>query len=290
MIRTVSKEGTQAAERDRIFSQELVMAFLDHIPLMVIGPPVIAVLAYLVLVGLAPGAYTSTSILRLDRATARVMQGVMTSPIIADRVLSRYSGAPANIEGRARYVAKNLSIVESDPGERQGDRIYRMEFKYPDARAAQSISSDLIDAWLTTTVPGPNEQKNLQAELERLKLSVATNSKLIEQLRGEATTLLSPNSMPGELATPISALIAKRDQSLATMVGVESRLAGLSRDVIVLPPDLPQTAEVSGKRGLTILAGFAGAVLLFTLVLLGRYYAPGRSPRDVMSGWFRRVR
>jgi hypothetical protein len=284
-IRTISKEGTQTGGGDRIFSQELVAAFVDHLPLMLIGPAVIALLVYLAL-WFQPGTYVSTSILRLDRPAAKAMQAVITSPTVAERVLSKYQGSATNREARGAFIS--MTLIDTDPSDRPGERIYRMEVTHENARSAQSISSDLINAWLETTVPGATERKTLEAELERLKSSITADSKLIEQLRSEAKTLLSPNSIAGELATPISALAAKRDQNLAAIAAIENKLAGTSRDVIILPANLPQTAVYPGKRGMALLAGFAAIPLLFALVMLGRYFAPGRSPREVMSGWFRR--
>lgn len=287
-IRTILREGTQIADGERVFNQELVAAFRDHLPLMLIGPAIIAALTYLLL-WLQPGSYVSTTMLRIDRPTARAMQAVMTSPAMADRILSKYRSVPAGREARATILSGNLSVAEIDSSERPGERMYRMEVRHANPKDAQSISSDLIDAWLETTVPGATERKTLEAEIERLKLSVAINSQLIERLQREATTLLSPNSMAGELATPISTLIAKRDQSLTAIITAQNKLAGIPRDVIILPPDLPQTAALPGKGGIALLAGFAAMPLLFTLVLLGRYFAPGRPPRQVIAGWFRRT-
>jgi len=289
MIRTTSKEGTQSAEGEKVFNQELVGAFRDHLPLMLIGPALVASLTYVLLL-FQPGTYVSTTILRVDRPTARAIQAVMTTPVMADRVLSKYPGSPAGREARAKFISGNLNFAEIDSGDRPGERMYRMEVSHRNAQSAQSISSDLIDTWLETTVPVATERKTLEAELERVTLSVATYSQLIERLQREATTLLSPNSMAGELATPITALITKRDQGQATIVTLQNKLAGTARDaVIILPADLPQTAVYPAKRGTVLLAGFAAIPLLFTLVILGRYFAPGRSPRQLLSSWFGRT-
>jgi hypothetical protein len=255
---------------------------------MIIGPAVVALSVYLTL-SLQPGTYVSTSLLHLDRPTATAMQAVISSPAIADRVLSKYRSSSTGREEPTSFISRNVTVTDTDLGVRQGDRIYRVEVRHQNAHTAQSINSDLIDAWLETTVPGATERRTLEAELERLKLSTAANSKLIEQLRGETTALLAPNSMAGELATPISALITKRDQSLSAIAVIQNRLAGTARDVIVLPADLPHGATFVRKFGLTLLAAFAAVPLFFSLVILGRFFAPGRSLREVISGWFRRT-
>jgi hypothetical protein len=289
MTSTKFKERTQTADSEKIFSQELVMAFVDHLPLMLVGPAIVALAAY-VIASVQPGVYSSTAILRIDRATARSLQTLATSAPLADKVLSKYTNTGAGPDGHAAFLAKNLLLADTEAGEGPGEHLFRLEVTHRDARSAQSISSDLIDSWIEAERPNDTERVTLEADLERLKITVGSYSKLIEQLQADGTKLSLYNPLAGELATIISTLIVKRDQGLSAITALQKKLRGRSRDVFVFSPDLPQTPIYPGRRAIALLSGVAAIPLLFTLIILGRYFAPGRSPHKVLSGWFRRAR
>ena len=278
---------TPAPENERIFSQELIGAFANHYWLLLLGPILIALVSYLT-VAVAPAKYTSIAFLRIDRATARSVEALMTSPALADKVLSQYPEAGANSEERVRYIGRNLGLSDVEPSsDRVSVRLFRLEFSSWDARMAQSVATRLIDAWLNTTLPAPVERANLEADLERNKIAAASNTALIDKLQKEATTLIIPNSMSGEIATPISALITKRDTNLTAIQTIENRLRGMPRDVIVEPPHLP--AETSSRRvGAAFLSGVAAVPLLLAVILLCRFLAPGMTLRAGISSLLRR--
>lgn len=163
-----------------------------------------------------------------------------------------------------------------------------MDIAHWDPQSAQTINSQLIEAWLNTTLPPPGERANLEAELERNRIAAASNTALIQQLQKEATTLVTPNSISGEIATPISSLISKRDLNLATMVTLQNKLAGLTRDVIAMPPHLPREPGLPKKKAIAILSGIAAFPGLLIIILLGRRFAPGRSALEVLSEPFAR--
>src|SRR6266700_157277 len=100
MISTKFNASTSTADGAKIFSQELVMAFADHLPLMLIGPAIVALAAY-VIASLLPGEYTSTSVLRIDRAAAKSLQALVTSPPLADNILSKYPPTGSGADGHA---------------------------------------------------------------------------------------------------------------------------------------------------------------------------------------------
>jgi len=284
-----SKEEPAQAGSEKIFSQELVMAVADHIPLLLIGPLLVALAGYLFSSPL-PMEYKSTSVLRIDRPTARSIEALVTSPAVADAVLSKYAGTGDSPESRAVFLSEHLHLTDSEPGsERPGERLFRLDVTHYDPRTAQSISSDLIDAWLASTPPRGTERADLEAELERNKLAEAANSKLIDKIQGETTKLLAPNTMAGELATPISALISKRDQQLAAINAINRRLQGITRDVVVVSPHLPRDPIPLRRRPVAILYGVAAIPVFLALILLGRYFAPGVSVYDVLSRRFRRA-
>jgi hypothetical protein len=275
------KERTQAADDDTIFSQELVMAIATHIPLLLIGPLLAALAAYAI-AATAPIEYMSSSLLRIDRATARSIEAFATSPAIADDVLSKYDGTGNSPESRAAFVSQHLRLVDPDPGtERPGDRLYRLDVTHSDRRTAQSIASDFIQAWLESTKPRASARAYLEAEFERNKLTAAANSKVIERLENIGLSSLT--------AAQISALIDTRDQNLAAANSLSDQLNGVSSNVIITPPHLPEDPVPTRARAKAVLVGVAATPVFLALILLGRYFAPGLSAYQVLSRRRRRA-
>ena len=275
-------------DSERLFSQELVMAVAHHYWLLLLGPILVGLIAYAI-ASAVPGKYTSTAYLRIDRAMARSLEAIMTSPAEADKILSKYPETGSSTEARVRYIYDNLWLTDIEPqGDRQTIRLFRLDIAHWDPKVAQAINSQLIDAWMKTTLPPPNERANLEADLERNKIAAASNTALIQQLQKEATTLVAPNSISGEIATPISSLITKRDQNLAAIVTLQNKLAGVTHDAIAIPPHLPGEPSVPKVKAIALLSGIAAIPILLIVILLGRRFAPGRSAIDVLSQPFAR--
>ena len=272
-----------APDDERLFSQELVMAVAHHYWVLLIGPILVGLLAYAI-ASAVPGKYTSTAYLRIDRSMARSLEAIMTAPAEADKILSKYPETGSSTEARVRYLYDNLWLTDIEPqGDRQTVRLFRLDIAHWDPQVAQAINTQLIEAWLNTTLPPPSERANLEAELERNKTAAALNTGLIQQLQKEATTLVTPNSISGEIATPISSLITKRDQSLAAITMLQNKLAGVTSDVIAMPPHLPGEPSVPKKKIIAILSAIAAIPVLLIVILLGRRFVPGRSALDVLS-------
>lgn len=257
--------------------QELIAIIRSHFLVLIISPLFVILATYLLL-GLLPPTYTSLAYLRIDRPTARSMEAIMTSPAIADNVLSGKPGTGDTPESRVKYLSRNLRIFDVEPqADSNSVRLFRVGLTSEDPLAAQQINSELIDAWIKTTLPGPIKRGRLEAEIARYLEMEKTTDRLINKLQSEASTLILPNSLPGELATPIYSLIEKRDASISAINDMRIQLTGLSRDIIVIPPHLPGDPSGPKKAIISVLAGLAAIPLFLALVLFGRFLAPGRS-------------
>jgi hypothetical protein len=267
-------EKAKPAQISDCFSQEAITIFASHYLLLLVGPIVAGLLAYGVS-SFFPAKYVSVAYLRMVPSTAPMFVGMVTSPTIVNKVLSKYPNLPEAVERRVRFVSQRIGLTDTEPsGDRQSMHLFLFDFTHDDPHMAQEINAALIDAWIETTPPGPVERANLERELDRLKITAAANSALIERLLKETTTLVAPNSMSGEIATLISSLITKRDQSLEAISKIEDRLAGVPRDIIVAPPNLP-SESVRSRKGFAFLAAALAlpvilAILLFVRRLKGR--------------------
>lgn len=280
--------GSHQTESDKhrpeqAFNQELVSLIAQHIRLLLLGPLIVGLVAYGI-AALMPKEYTSTAYLRLDGPTTRSAQTLMHSSQIAERALSKYPAAGKTPEARQRFLNRNLHVVDTSPDtDAKVARYVRVELSASEPHTAQSIASALIDAWFDATKPGPVARAALESELSRVNGEAAADSALIDRLQKEATNLVMPNSREGELATPISNLIVKRDHELASVIDIQTQLAGVSRDVIASPPDVPVEPSWPDEIVIAILAAIAAVPLLLAVILLGRFFGPDETVRAALS-------
>ncbi|MBR0688863.1 hypothetical protein JQ594_23265 [Bradyrhizobium manausense] len=262
---------------ERVFSQELALAIVDHIWLLAIGPIVVALVAYLA-ASLAPHQYRSSALLRIDRATAKSMEQFVTSPPVANQILSKHGVGGDLPDAQASFLAHHFGLIDPEPTSwRAGDRLYRLDVNDSDPRRAQAIATDLIQTWLASTHPQGKARAFLEALLERNRIAANEKTKLIDQLESETAKLVAPSGASGEPASYLSVVIG-RGENWAAVDRLIARLKGVTADVVVVPPNLPQAAMPTRARGIAVLFGVAALPLLLVLVLLGRYLAPGRSP------------
>jgi uncharacterized protein involved in exopolysaccharide biosynthesis len=212
--------------------------------------------------------YMSSAYLRLDENAARSASAMMSSPVTLDKVLAKITVPGNTIEARRRYIEGNRRMVVAPNEIPRTSKFFRLDVTNTDPRAAQQINTLLLQSWIESTKPPPYRARTLEAEIERLESQTKTITELLERLSKEAPTLIAENSMQGELATPIVALTTKRDQNLAAISGLKEQLLGLTEDVILSPPDLPEES-VSARRGLiAVLSAIAGGLLTLAFVLL----------------------
>lgn len=258
------------------YQQELIAAIGKYYYILIVGPIIVAITAYF-LAGLLPPKYSSIAFLRIDKADSRTLESAMQMPTLLDGVLNEFPEAGDTPEKRLEFVAKNLRITDSEPqGDRGTIRPYRIQFTFSDPAGAQKIASDLIDAWLATTIPGPDRISILEGEIARYELVAKSASDLLDRIQREATTIVMPDSITGEIATPIVSLITRRDDSLAAVSRLNREMQGVSRDVIVAPPHLP-AEPIRRQSTYAILAFLASIPLFLALVMFGRFFARSRS-------------
>jgi hypothetical protein len=282
-----SREQFVQAEGQRVFNQEMVTAIARHFPLLLIGPLLVALLVYL-LAQTIPVEYKSISVLRIDRTAARSLETLVTTPGVANEVLSKYAGTGDSPESRARFLSRRLRLIDPEPvTDFPGERLFRLEVTHADPRIAQTIASDVIEAWLQS--PQGSARAALEADMERNKLAMASISNLITQLEGFASKLPELDAQSADdMAHMISGLNNRQAQYRATTEWEKNRLQGVSRDVVIRPPHLPHDPIPSMAKALALLYGVAAVPVFFAVIVLGRYLAPGRSVYELISRKLRR--
>jgi hypothetical protein len=252
------------------FSQELIALIRSHYILLLAGPIVIA-LATFAISSFLPDKYTSISYLRMNREMSRSFMTMTISPAIVDKVLARYPEAGTSTESRIRYLTERIALTDTEPllADREVARIFIFEITANDAREAQQINSDLIDAWLETNPLLQTERSFLEGELNRNRVTADAGLALIDRLQKDVSSPLTP-----AMAKLNSSLIRRLDQSLALVDAMQKRLAGVTREAIVAPPNLPQE-PARARKGLAILAGLLSIPVILALLACARLLSRG---------------
>jgi uncharacterized protein involved in exopolysaccharide biosynthesis len=210
--------------------------------------------------------YTSSAYLRMDENGARSANAIMSSPVTLDKVLAKIKVPGDTIEARRRFIDGNRRMVVA-PGEiPRTSKFFRHDFTSSDPRVAQQVNSLILESWIEATKPPPYRTSSLQSDIERIESQTKTMSDLIDRLSKETPTLLAENSMQGELASPIAALIIKRDQNRASIMGLKEQLLGVTEDVILSPPDLPEEPVSTRRSVIAVLWAIGGGLLMFAFV------------------------
>ena len=247
------------AGRNRLRSQHLVAfaeAAQSHWILISIATVLAGAITYGVFV--SQPRYTSTALLAIDEPSERIAESIMRSTAVTESVLAKFPGIGSTSEQRKQYLQKNLRISAAMSG--RTNTLYDMQVTHSDPAVAQQIASALINRWLELTKPRAVKKAELEDELARNQALENELSSLLKRLETESTSLVNPNSLQGELATPIHALTEKRDDAQKAIAKIKAQLEGTPRDVVMVAPNLP--TERSSSAG-------QPALLVSCLVLIG---------------------
>lgn len=248
----------------------LMALIWDNLKLLVLGPIVVGIVAFGV-ASVWPKSYTSVAYLALDENEAKATDVRMRSTPILDKVLAEFTVKGNTLEERRRYIDENRRIIVAAGTSPKISSLFRLEYTDRDPAIAQKINSIFIEVWLETSKPAPDRRATIEADIERTELQAKSISQLIERLERDSPSLLAQNSLQGELATPISGLISKRDQNLVNLVALRNSLKGVSRDVVFGAPDLPEEPSWPKRGIITVLAAFTAGLLLLVFVILRRF-------------------
>ena len=245
----------------------LLRTLVASLKFLIAGALLAGIAGYLV-ASFKPKYYTSSAYLRMDENAARSANATMSSPVTLDKVLAKIKVPGDTVEARRRFIDDNRRIVVAPNEIPRTSKFFRLDFTSTDPRVAQQVNSLLIDAWIESTRPPPYRASTIQADIERIESQTKTISELLERLSKDAPTLIAENSMQGELATPMVALITKRDQNRATLTTLREQLLGVTDDVVFGRPDLPEEPISSRRGSIALASAIGGGLLTLAFILL----------------------
>lgn len=241
--------------------------------MLILGP----LLAGLVALGIGyalPQSYVSQAILLIPSTnqTNQTNQtnlpspaqaaAMMTSPLVLDPIIATDPELSAKpIETARIALAGKLKAAVAKDG------LLRLDATATQPQAAQALANAVIDNWLKSTVPGPQDRADLEKRLSYASNALASVTTLLNTLSVNGAVSLGKPLTRGEAGTSLVGLGELQTRYLNDVLAIPRALQGLSRDVVKQPPTLP-TEPVSNKKALiavmaTLGAGFALLLFVF---------------------------
>lgn len=235
----------------------------EHAKFIVIATLVAGALAYGISL-LLPKVYTSVAYVGpLEDANAKAAEVVIQSPLVLDPVIEKFSQYRVgySLEDRREYLNSKLywSIVKGAPPK---SAIYTLKLDDRDAHRAQSMLSDIVDRWLETLAPRPDNSARLGKTLEASETQANDLSQVIAELKQRPDALVA-DIRSGYYPPNIVDMIKMRTDTAARIVDLTQRLRAGSRDLIFRSPSLPE--QPSGPK-MKIIVAIAMAVAFFGLI------------------------
>ncbi|MDP3864171.1 MAG: hypothetical protein Q8Q75_05595 [Rhodoferax sp.] len=187
---------------------------------------------------------------------------MMTSPLVLDPIIATDPELNAKpIETARIALAGKLKAAVAKDG------LLRLDATATQPQAAQALANAVIDNWLKSTVPGPQDRADLEKRLSYASNALASVTTLLNTLSVDGAVSLGKPLTRGEAGTSLVGLGELQTRYLNDVLGIPRSLQGLSRDVVKQPPTLP-TEPVSNKKALiavmsTLGAGFALLLFVF---------------------------
>lgn len=174
-----------------------------------------------------PKTYSSFSVVAVTDAQARTAESLINTPRILDALISKFPDLEGgSLEGKRRQLSASMNW-RAPPGEnRRTTTLFYFSVEGQNPALAQQVNGAALDAWLELTKPGPVTRRRLEDQLERVELQLRDANTLIAKLEAEAPAILAPNSLQGELATPLSSLRTRRDLMIEEAVKLRQQLLG----------------------------------------------------------------
>ena len=250
-----------ADENELSFLDPLIVV-AENLKLLILGPFLIGLMA-LGIGYVLPQSFTTHAILTPPVDVQAQAAAIMVSPLVLDSVVESLKllrgdsiqQARTRLETRVKAAAAKEGLL-------------RLDVTANSPTEAQSIANAVIDAWLRSTVPGPQDRADLEKKLAFAKVSLESVRRLQDILTTEGAVPLGKSLTRGEAGTSIVAVGELQARYLGEVLNIPRQLTGLTRDVVIQPPTLPTEPVAPKKSLIALLAAFGSGFMLLLWVLL----------------------
>lgn len=251
--------GIEPEERE-VSLLDVLVVVAENLKLLILGPIAIGLLA-LAIASLLPKTYTSQAILVVP--TPPQAAAMMVSPTVLYPVIESLK-----LAGRRSMQVAHMDLTRQIKASVGKEALLRLEVTADSPSEAQAIANAVIDNWLKSTVPGPQEREDLEKRLEYAKVSLEAIRRLQSALMAEGATTLGKSLTRSEAGTSIVAVGELQARYLADVLTIPRTLQGLSRDLVKQSPTLPTEPVETKKSLVAAMAGVAGGFVLLLWVLV----------------------
>lgn len=264
--KTCAAQPPKTSSNNLLSLRDLAGVIAGNLKLLV-AVPVFAGLVAFGTTSAVPKWYVSVAYLSLDEGGARDADALMRSPRVLDAVAAAIGVPQEAREAREKSLDRNRRIAVA-PGElRATSRLFRLEYADRDPHVAQKINAAFITSWLEATAPSPQVQSKLNVDIDLSEARLNAISKLLDQVQTSAKAVAS-RDVNTELMASIRDLLDRNLQDFAAIVAWTRTLNGMSRNVVVSEPSLPQGPSWPNKSLISILTAFGAGMLAVVFVLL----------------------
>lgn len=184
---------------------------------------------------------------------------VIKSPIVLDPVILKLNlNKSVSTEIARQRLAKAISISVGP------EYVLFLEVAGGSPREAQERADAILDAWLSTMRPSPQEQAGLEGLLAQAQASLVVVNDVIKHLTAVPKARLQRGDAQGGVESNLALAIAMQPYLQRQVDTISGMLGGLARDAVKQKPTLPSEPE-DVRWGLF---GLFGAVLGGGLALL----------------------
>jgi hypothetical protein len=257
-----------ADENDVSLLDPLILV-AENLGLLILGPLFIG-LAALGIGYVLPQSFTSQAILTPPVEIQAQAAAIMVSPLVLDSVIEsvKLSHSDSMQQARARLERRIKAAAAKDG-------LLRIDVTANSPAEAQSIANAVIDAWLKSTVPGPQDRADLEKRLAFAKASLESVRRLQDQLITEGAVPLVKSLTRGEAGASIVAIGELQSRYLGEVLNIPRQLTGLTRDVVKQPPTLPTEPVAPKKSFIVVLSVFGSGVALLLWVFMRQAWKIG---------------
>jgi uncharacterized protein involved in exopolysaccharide biosynthesis len=258
-------EDEAANERGhwRVMCLDGLAVLIEHWKFIGIATLLAGVLAFGITF-LLPKVYTSVAYIGpLEDSGARAAEVVIQSPPVLDPVIEKFPQYRAgyNLDERRDYLNSKLNWKIAKGGQPKS-AIYTLKLDDTDPHRAQSLLSAILDVWLETLAPRPDNSARLGKTLEASETQANDLSQVIAELKKRPDALVA-DIRSGYYPPNIVDMIKMRTETAARIVELTQQLRAGSRDLIFSPPTLPEQPSGPSKK---IIVAVAMAISLCGLI------------------------
>lgn len=256
---------------------DLLVVIADNLRLLLLVP-LLAGLGVLGLSYFLDKSYSSEAILSFTAPAPAQAVSMMTSPLVLDPVIHSLNLSQGrSIEATRKELAGKIKASVGKDG------LVRLDATANSPLAAQTLANAVIDAWLKTTLPAPQDRADLEKRLSYAQASLASVRSLLARLTAEGVSNLAKPLTRGESGLSLVAVSEMQTRYLGEVLSIPRTLQGLTRDVVLQQPTMP-IEPVAPKKSLMALLAALGTGFALLLWVFVRHAWRGAAVNPLAAG------